>query len=85
MTEHPIENHDNPLRRTTNGRIVAGVAGGIAEYFDVDVAVVRLAFVAFTLLGGIGAPLYAAAWLLIPEAGADASVAAELLRRHQAA
>ncbi|MGA8296335.1 MAG: PspC domain-containing protein [Acidimicrobiales bacterium] len=85
MTELPINADDSPLRRTCRGRMIAGVASGLSEYFDLDVAVVRIAFVAFTLLGGVGIPLYAAAWLLIPEEGADSSVAAELLRRREAA
>lgn len=65
--------------------MLAGVACGIAEYFDVDVAIVRVAIVAFTLLGGAGLPLYAAAWLLIPDEGEDMSIAADLLHRHEVA
>jgi phage shock protein C len=74
-----------PLRRAASGRILAGVCGGIADYLDVDVALVRVGFVALTLLGGFGVPLYAAAWLCIPEEGADQSLAADLLQRHQVA
>ena len=40
------------LRRASDGRMVAGVAAGLAEYFDVDVTLVRIAFVALALLGG---------------------------------
>jgi len=76
---------DHPLRRVERGHIVAGVATGLAEYLDIDTAVVRLAIVAFTLLGGAGIPLYAAAWLFIPAQGASESLAAELLHRHQPA
>lgn len=54
------------LRRPDSGRILGGVAAGIAEYLDVDVWVVRLVLVALALLGGVGIPLYLAAWLLIP-------------------
>ncbi|HMD44575.1 MAG TPA: PspC domain-containing protein [Acidimicrobiales bacterium] len=69
------------LRRARDGRMVAGVAAGLAAYFDVDVTVVRLLIVAATVIGGAGIPLYVAAWLLIPEDGADEPLASELARR----
>ena len=55
------------------------MAAGLAEYFDVDVVLVRIAMVALALLGGLAVPLYAAAWLLVPEEGRDESVAERLL------
>ena len=67
------------LRRSGAGRLIAGVAAGLADYLDVDVAIVRIVFVALALLGGLGVPLYAAAWLLVPEEGAEETVADELL------
>jgi phage shock protein C len=67
------------LRRPRDGRLLAGVAAGLAEHFDVDVTLVRLAIAVATLLGGLGVPLYLAAWLLIPEEGSDHSVLADLL------
>ena len=68
------------LRRSTDDRMLAGVAGGLARYFDVDATLVRIAFVVLTIVGGgAGVPLYLAAWLLIPEDGADKSVAASFL------
>lgn len=68
-----------PLRRLTSDRLIGGVASGLARHFDLDVTVVRLAFVLVTLLGGFGVPLYVAAWLLIPEEGSDQSVLSELI------
>jgi phage shock protein PspC (stress-responsive transcriptional regulator) len=59
--------------------MLAGVASGLAEYFDVDVTFVRIGLVALSFLGGAGVPLYVAAWLLIPEQGAEESIAAEVL------
>ena len=66
------------MRRSAH-RMVAGVAAGAAEYFDLDVTVVRIAFVALAFLGGAGIPVYLAAWLLVPEEGADASIAEDFL------
>lgn len=40
------------LYRSRGERMIAGVAGGLAEYFNVDPSLVRLAFVALTLFGG---------------------------------
>jgi phage shock protein C len=68
-----------PLRRAYNGRILAGVCAGIADYLAVDVTIVRVAFAAFTFLGGAGVPLYLACLLLIPEEGSDQSIASSLL------
>jgi len=72
------------LVRLRSGRMLAGVAAGLADWFDVDPTLVRVAFVAMALLGGVAVPIYLAAWLLIPEEGADVSVAEELLARERA-
>ena len=67
------------LRRSTDDRMLAGVAGGLARYLDVDATLVRIAFVVLTVIGGAGVPLYLASGLLIPEDGADQSIAASFL------
>jgi phage shock protein PspC (stress-responsive transcriptional regulator) len=63
--------------------MLAGVAAGLADFFDVDPTLVRVAFVALALLGGLAVPLYLAAWLLVPEEDADVSLAEELLARER--
>ena len=67
------------LRRSADDRMLAGVAGGLARYLNVDVTLVRVAIAALTLLTGVGAALYIAAWLLIPADGEDQSAAAAWL------
>jgi phage shock protein PspC (stress-responsive transcriptional regulator) len=67
------------LRRSGDDRMLAGVAGGIARYLDVDVTLVRIVVAALALFTGAGAPLYIAAWLLLPADGEDQSVAAAWL------
>ena len=42
------------LRRSTENKVIAGVCGGIAEYFDIDPTLIRLAWVLFCALGGSG-------------------------------
>jgi phage shock protein PspC (stress-responsive transcriptional regulator) len=54
------------LRRDMAHRMLGGVAAGLARYLDIDVVIVRVAFAALTVLGGSGAFIYVAAWLLIP-------------------
>ena len=69
------------LHRAGRGRMLAGVAAGVADYFDVDPTIVRIGFVALAFLGGVAVPLYLAGWLLIPDEDSDVSVAEELLAR----
>ena len=72
------------LHRVGRGRMLAGVAAGVADYFDVDPTIVRIGFVALAFLGGLAVPLYLAGWLLIPDEDNDVSVAEELLARERA-
>jgi phage shock protein C len=59
--------------------MLAGVCAGIADYFAVDVTIVRVAFGIVTFLGGAGVPAYLACLLLIPEEGSSQSIAGSLL------
>ncbi len=54
------------LYRAAEGRLVGGVAAGIAHHVRVPVVTVRLIFVVLTWLGGLGALLYAAYWAVVP-------------------
>jgi len=51
--------------------IIAGVCGGLAEYFGLDPVIVRLIFVLVTLTTGIGFIVYPVLWLVMPKAGAN--------------
>ena len=53
------------LMRSRNDKIIAGVAGGIAQYLAVDPTIVRLAFVALCFTG-VGVLLYPLLWLVMP-------------------
>ncbi|MEA4925660.1 MAG: PspC domain-containing protein [Syntrophomonadaceae bacterium] len=56
------------LRRSKHNRMIAGVAGGMAEFFDLDVALVRLIWVLFIFAGGVGFFAYIVCCIVIPEA-----------------
>lgn len=74
-------NTDKQLRRTHDGRMVAGVCSGAAGYLGVDANIIRLGLAVFTVFGGTGIALYALAWLLIPEEGAQKSIAEDLFKK----
>lgn len=54
------------LYRSRRDRMIAGVCGGLADYFQVDPSVVRLIFVLFLLLGGSACLVYLVMWLVVP-------------------
>jgi len=56
------------LNRSRDERMIAGVCGGIGEYFDIDPTLIRLLAVAFILAGGSGILGYIVGWIIIPEA-----------------
>ena len=51
----------------SSDRIIAGVAGGIAKYLNVDASIVRIITAAVVLFTGVGPLLYVVAWLILPE------------------
>jgi phage shock protein C len=56
------------LYRSRTKKMLAGVCGGLAEYFDIDTSVVRLIFVGISLITAIipMAIFYIIAWIIIP-------------------
>ncbi|MGB6679348.1 MAG: PspC domain-containing protein [Terriglobales bacterium] len=55
------------LVRPRADRKIAGVCAGFAEYFDVDVTLVRLVWLFIVLVGGTGLLAYVIAWIVMPE------------------
>jgi phage shock protein PspC (stress-responsive transcriptional regulator) len=70
-TEEPTAAPPAPRRlyRSRSDRVLGGVCGGIARYFDIDPVLVRVGAVALIFLGGAGLFAYLAAVLLIPNEG----------------
>jgi phage shock protein PspC (stress-responsive transcriptional regulator) len=56
------------LFRDTGNAMLAGVAAGLAEYFGIDVLLIRILFVISIITGGWGIVVYLVLWLLVPEA-----------------
>jgi phage shock protein C len=55
------------LYRSTSNRMLAGVCGGIAEFFGIDATLVRLGWVLFCALGGSGVLAYILAAVIVPD------------------
>lgn len=85
MSEHTIESPTTVkrLERSRSDRMLAGVCGGLARYFDIAPAFYRIGFVVLTLLGGAGILIYIAAALVIPQEGEETSIAAAALKNRR--
>jgi len=55
------------LYRSRDNSMIAGVCGGLGEYFDMDPTFIRLLWIVFTLAGGSGILAYIIAWIVIPQ------------------
>ncbi len=56
----------NGLYRSSHEKMIGGVAGGLAEYANVDVTLIRIVFLLLVLVGGGGAILYIILWIVLP-------------------
>ena len=55
------------LYRSTTDKMIGGVAGGLAEYFDIDATLIRVLFIVVVFLGGGGIIAYIILWIVVPE------------------
>jgi phage shock protein C len=55
------------LMRPRLGRKIAGVCAGFAEYFDIDVTLVRIVWLIIAVMTGVGFLAYPVAWIIMPE------------------
>lgn len=59
------------LYRSRVDRLIAGVAGGMADYWGIDLNLVRILWILALLVAPIGIPAYILFWLLVPEEPED--------------
>jgi len=59
-------NNNTQLMRSSNDKILAGVCGGLAEYFGIDSTIVRLIFVV-AVLSGVSPFIYVILWIVMPQ------------------
>ncbi|NLP44072.1 MAG: PspC domain-containing protein [Peptococcaceae bacterium] len=62
---------DKKLYRSNRNKVLAGVCGGIAEYFEIDPTIVRIIWLICTLPGGIGLIAYIICWVAMPAKATD--------------
>lgn len=66
-SEEGREEPRRKLTRSLTNRSIAGVCGGIAEFFDIDPTMLRLATLLLILFGGLSIWIYVILWIVIPE------------------
>ncbi len=62
------------LYRSSQSKVIAGVCGGIGEYFDIDPVIIRIAAVILAFAHGIGLIAYVVAWIAMPKSKAETIV-----------
>lgn len=55
------------LKRSRTNRVIAGVCAGLAKYFNLDIALMRVLFVVATICGSFGFWMYVILWIVVPE------------------
>lgn len=53
--------------RSRNEKVIAGVCGGLGEYFGIDPVIIRIVWVLLVICAGTGILAYILAWILIPK------------------
>lgn len=49
----------------SNNKVIAGVCGGVAEYFNIDAKLVRIAWVVAVIFAGVGVVAYLLLWIIM--------------------
>lgn len=61
------DNQQRPrLQRSSDNRMIGGICGGVAEFFGLDVSLVRLATLLLILFGGLSLWVYLLMWVIVP-------------------
>lgn len=55
------------LKRSNADKMMAGVCGGLANYFDLDTTLIRLAFAFAAIFAGTGILIYLVMWIIVPK------------------
>jgi phage shock protein PspC (stress-responsive transcriptional regulator) len=74
---------DKKLYRSESDRMIAGVCGGISEYFNFDPTILRLIFVFFVLWGGGGVLAYIICWIVIPTQSSVEKTSDEIIQENK--
>ena len=69
------------LTRSTSDRMIGGVCGGLASYFGIDSAIVRLIFV-LAVLSGVSPLVYLVLWIILPDAQTQPTTGTPAIDEH---
>jgi phage shock protein PspC (stress-responsive transcriptional regulator) len=84
MADMNDRNGTKVLVRSRNRRMLAGVCAGVADYYGIDVTVLRVILAVISLItGGAGVIAYLVAWVIIPEEGKQSSIAESIVSKKQ--
>ncbi len=64
-------NNEKKLKRSKNDKVIGGICGGIAAHFNLDPAIVRIAFALIALAWGTGVLVYLILWAILPDANTN--------------
>lgn len=70
------------LYRSETNRVIAGVCGGLGEYFNIDPTIIRIIFILITIFGGSGILIYIILWLVIPSESNPKKLSEENIREN---
>lgn len=72
---------EKTLHKSQTNRVLAGVCGGLGDYFDIDPTLVRVAFVLLFFSGGLGLFLYITLVVVMPDSGSGTTAPLESLKK----
>lgn len=76
-TKDSKQENRNRIYRSTQDKLIAGVCGGFAQYFNIDANVVRIVWFISIFMGGFGLLAYILSWIIIPEGVSDSKSKSE--------
>ncbi|MFL5797697.1 MAG: PspC domain-containing protein [Actinomycetota bacterium] len=79
--EPPRPHPRRRLYRRTDDKVIAGVAGGLADYFEIDPVLVRIGFVILAIAGGAGIIAYGVMWWMVPPTQEVSGPGEDVIRR----
>ena len=70
--------------RSTTDIVIAGVAAGIADFFEIDPLIVRILFILLFAFGGSGLVIYLILWIIVPKKGDKSKNTEEIIKKNVA-
>lgn len=75
-------NNFQHLHRSATDKVIAGICGGLGEYFGIDPTLIRIIFILATVFGGSGILIYLLLWIIFPSDNIHTNFSEENLRKN---